>query len=208
MLTKFRVEGGINTGQGPLIKMRCPGCGHTGTFERITPDSNPSRTSMWFGQRRCPDPQCSTHIFYIHDGSKLTTFPPEVIDFKKDNIPVSIAATFEEALTCHANNCFVAAAIMIRKTLEVLAADRGAEGDNLKKRLKDLGTKILIPKELIDGMDELRLLGNDAAHIESNTFANIGAAEIEVSIEFTKELLKAVFQYEALLGKLRGLKKT
>jgi hypothetical protein len=56
-------------------------------------------------------------------------------------------------------------------------------------------------------MQELRLLGNDAAHIESQTFNEIGKNEIEVSIEFTKEILKAVYQYENLLEKIRGLKK-
>jgi hypothetical protein len=97
---------------------------------------------------------------------------------------------------------------MIRKTLEEICEEREAEGKNLFVRLKDLGTKILIPKELIDAMDELRLLGNDATHIEAQTFNEIGKNEIEISIEFTKEILKAVYQYESLLSKLRNLKAT
>ena len=56
-------------------------------------------------------------------------------------------------------------------------------------------------------MQELRLLGNDAAHIEADTFEKIGKDELEISIEFTKEILKAVYQYESLLEKLRSLKK-
>lgn len=96
---------------------------------------------------------------------------------------------------------------MIRKTLEEICSHEGSTGDNLKKRLKELGSKIMIPKELLEGMDELRLLGNDAAHIEANTFEQIGKTEIEISIEFTKEILKATYQYEGLLSKLRSLKK-
>ncbi len=96
---------------------------------------------------------------------------------------------------------------MLRKTLEEICADRGATGKTLYARLQDLGTKIVVPKELIEGMQELRLLGNDAAHIESNTFDEVGKNEVEISIEFTKEILKAVYQYESLLGKLRSLKK-
>ena len=96
---------------------------------------------------------------------------------------------------------------MIRKTLEEICNNKSAIGKNLKDRLIDLGGKIIIPKELIEGMDELRLLGNDAAHIEAKTFEEIGKEEIEISIEFTKEILKAVYQYDDLLGKLRGLKK-
>ena len=56
-------------------------------------------------------------------------------------------------------------------------------------------------------MHELRLLGNDAAHIEANTFEQIGKEELEISIDFTKEILKAVYQYESLLERLRSLKK-
>ncbi len=51
------------------------------------------------------------------------------------------------------------------------------------------------------------MLGNDAAHIESQEYAKIGKEEVEVGIEFTKEVLKAVYQYSALLNKLRAFKK-
>lgn len=65
---------------------------------------------------------------------------------------------------------------------------------------------ITLPKELLEGMNVLRLLGNDAAHIESKTFDTIGKAEVEAAIEFTKEILKAAYQYSKLLEKLSALK--
>jgi hypothetical protein len=37
----------------------------------------------------------------------------------------------EEAVACHAAECFIAAAIMVRKTLEELCRERGATGANL-----------------------------------------------------------------------------
>ncbi len=104
---------------------------------------------------------------------------------------------------------------MVRKTLEELCHDRGATGGNLKERLRAIGTKILIPQELLDGLDDLRLLGNDAAHIESQEFDTVGRDEVEIGIQFAKEVLKAVFQYSKavfqysdLLAKLRSLKRT
>jgi len=96
---------------------------------------------------------------------------------------------------------------MVRKTLEELCRERGAQGKDLKERIRDLGTKIVIPKELLDGLDDLRLLGNDAAHIESRQYDQVGKEEVEIGIEFTKEVLKATYQYSALLNRLRGLKK-
>jgi hypothetical protein len=199
----------LSHGQGPVINLRCPSCGNNGTFDKVpNSDVHDQSQAIWFGQRKCPNPSCSAHVFYIktYEGL-LYSYPQEVISFSKESIPNKVLSAFEEAVYCHSNSCFIASAIMIRKTLEEICIDRESKGDNLKKRLQDLGTKITIPKELIEGMDELRLLGNDAAHIESNTFEQIGKEEIEVSIEFTKEILKGVYQYENLLNKLRGLKK-
>ncbi|MDP2387189.1 MAG: DUF4145 domain-containing protein [Bacteroidota bacterium] len=209
-MKNIKLSGNFSSGQGPVINLRCPICGHNGTFERIgDTDLCDINIAIWFGQRKCPNSNCRGHIFYIQKQDKtLYTYPPEIINFNKDGIPDNVLFAFDEAVKCHSNSCFIASAIMIRKTLEEICVDRGSKGDNLKKRLQDLGAKILIPKELIEGMDELRLLGNDAAHIESHTFEEIGKEEIEISIEFTKEILKGVYQYEGLLSKLRGLKKS
>jgi hypothetical protein len=38
--------------------------------------------------------------------------------------------------------------------------------------------------ELLDGLNDLRLLGNDAAHIESQEYSKVGKEEVEVGIEF------------------------
>ncbi len=162
----------------------------------------------FLGIRRCPNEKCYGHLFFIADavGNVQLTSPTETIPFDKENIPDKVLKAFEESIKCHSNSCFIASAIMIRKTLEEICIDRGATGVNLYKKLQDLGSKILIPQELLEGMNELRLLGNDAAHIEAQTFSEIGKDEIEISLEFAKEILKAVYQYDSLLQKLKRLK--
>jgi hypothetical protein len=136
------------------------------------------------------------------------SYPAERIDFDSTNIPAPITKALEEAITCHATGCYIASAIMVRKTLEELCHERDATAGNLKERLRNLGTRIVIPQELLDGLDDLRLLGNDAAHIESREFDSVGQEEVEIGILFAKEVLKAVFQYSDLLAKLRGLRRT
>ena len=199
----------VSSGGGPVIAIRCPNCGHNGTFKNLGQDIYEQNLDLWFGQRKCPNPKCKGHIFFISDpkSNVQRTYPSDTISFEKTGVPAPILNAFQEAITCHSNQCFTASAIMIRKTLEVICDDRQATGKNLKSRLQDLGGKIMIPKELVEGMDELRLLGNDAAHIEAKTFDQTGKDEIEISIEFTKEILKAVYQYDDLLSKLRKLKK-
>lgn len=201
------------TAQSPnwIVKLRCPTCRQRGTFENLGGHDIAVQPRTLVGYRRCPDPACSALVFFAADTQTREvqiSYPPERIDFDAVNIPTPVISALEEAITCHANNCFIASAIMVRKTLEELCRERGATGGNLKERIKALGTKVVLPTELLDGLDDLRLLGNDAAHIESTEYDKIGQEEVEIGIEFAKEVLKAVYQYSALLTKLRALKKT
>jgi hypothetical protein len=192
---------------GGPVQTICPYCGQRGTFEAISRDRF-IQNQYICGQRLCPDQDCRGHLFVVLDKSHnlLFHYPFRGISLKKENIPASIIKTFDEAVTCHAQNCFVASAIMIRRTLEEICEERGAVGKNLKTRIHDLKTKILLPQELFDAMDELRLLDNDAVLVEANTFAQISSQELDVAVEFTIELLKALYQYSSLLSKMRGLK--
>jgi hypothetical protein len=192
-----------------LVRLRCPVCRQRGTFDPvINYDLRLTNTQTFAGMRRCPDPNCHSLVFFLMDqGKVIESFPAETIDFDATNIPAAVQSAFEEAIKCHAQSCFVASAIMVRKTLEELCRDRNAAGPNLKERIKALGTKVVLPQELLEGLDDLRLLGNDAAHIESQEYTKVGKEEVEVGIEFAKEVLKAVYQYAALLSKLRALKK-
>jgi hypothetical protein len=111
-------------------------------------------------------------------GKVVDSYPAETIDFDATNVPAAIPAALEEAIKCHAQRCFVASAIMVRKTLEELCRDRSATGPNLKERIKALGGKVVLPAELLEGLDDLRLLGNDAAHIESQEYSKVGQEEV------------------------------
>lgn len=193
-----------------VVSLRCPECRQQGTFEPTVPhDLTVASTGEILGIRRCPNPSCRAVVFVIfHKGQVIASYPPERIDFDPSGIPNQIVTTFEEVITCHATQCYIAAAIMVRKTLELICHDRGATGANLKERLQSLRGKVILPAELFDGLDDLRLLGNDAAHVESQVYSQIGREEVEVGIEFTKEILKATFQYNKLLQRLKNLKKS
>lgn len=196
---KFKVQTVVGPGNGN-VALRCPHCGHNGVFKIIGEDLGEGSLQIRFGSRVCPNNGCNGHIFFIQkyqDDSILATYPSETIPYDKSNVPERITNAFEEALICHSNQCFIASAIMIRKTLEEICHHEQVEGKNLFLRIEALGSKIMIPKELLTGMNELRLLGNDAAHIEANTFEQIGKEEIEISIEFTKKILKVLISMKA-----------
>ena len=196
-----KVEEKKNAGK---VVHTCPYCKNQAVFFPIGTDIQISQ-KYCCGQRVCPS--CKGHVFVTFEWSELyRAYPPLRIDFDSTDIPASVVTTFSEALSCHAQNCFVSAAIMVRRTLEEICEDRGATGGNLKARVSSLKGKVVLPDELFEAMDELRLLGNDAAHIEARTYEKIGTEELETAIEFTKEIMKGVYQYKGLLSKLRSLK--
>jgi hypothetical protein len=136
----------------------------------------------------------------------IASYPPEVLDVDTTNLPQQVLGSLEEAVQCHAIGAYRAAAIMVRRTLEDVCAERGASGGTLKDRLKALGTKVVLPPELLEGLDELRLLGNDAAHIEAQTYNDVGKDEVELAIEVVKTLLLGTYQTAHLVDRLRALK--
>lgn len=203
----------------PPINIRCPACQHVGAFggiglndlawvktERQSNGQNRG-VSLWVGIRKCPNIECQSVLFYEQNDTKRTTYPAEVINFDATNLPPPILASLEEAIKCHAAGCYRAAALMVRRVLEEMCQDKQAKGSDLKKRIAALSGTVVLPSELLEAADELRLLGNDAAHIEAKDYDSITTGEVEVALELTKELLKAVYQYTSLVARLRALKK-
>jgi hypothetical protein len=221
-LLDLKTSGEFGESAPSSISIRCPACRHVGSFGnvglndvtstvferqangRVAPVAN--RT---FGIRVCPNTKCHSVLFVAQEAPNgaLLAFPPEVIDFDASNLPPPILASLEEAVKCHASGCYRASALMVRRTLEELCEDKKATGANLKTRVAALSAVALIPADLLTAADELRVLGNDAAHIEAKDYDKIGAEEAELAIMLAKELLKAVYQYNTLVARLTALKK-
>lgn len=206
--------------RSPAVNMRCPHCRKEGVFhafatkdigweihERIG-NQLVLHGHLRIGSRLCPNVDCNAFVFVVLLKDKLIrSYPPEVIDFDSSNLPSQILASLEEAIKAHAAGCYRASALMVRRVLEELCEDKQAKGRNLMERLKALSGTVIVPQELLAATDELRLLGNDAAHIEAKTYDQIGPEECAIAIELTKELLKAVYQYTSLVARLQALKK-
>ena len=200
---------GIISTPSRVVSLRCPACRNIGSFHGLENIHDLRADNRFLGQRVCPNLACRHHVFVVFESNAdvIRSYPPQRLDFDSKAIPQRLVKTFEEALACHSERLYVGAAIMIRRTLEELCEDKAATGANLKARLGAIQSSVVLPQGLFDALDELRLLGNDAAHIEAKTYDSVGEDEVVVGIELTKEILKAVYQMDALLGRLRGLKK-
>ncbi len=207
-----------NAANPAIVNLRCPHCNHQGAFHGFgnandiswskRASSNGAPVHFQAGLRKCPNPSCSGLVHVVtSDGRVIESYPPEVIDFDSTNLPANILSSLEEAVKANAAGCHRASALMVRRVLEELCDDKKATGGDLKQRLAALGTTVVVPKELLDAADELRLLGNDAAHISAKNYDAIGDNENTLAIELAKELLKAVYQYASLVDRLKALKK-
>lgn len=191
------------------VSVRCPYCDQLGSFEPLHNVNDASNGHSISGIRRCPNPSCSSAVFVVlaENNFVIGHYPVSNIAFDFANIPENIAQTFRQALATRSHGLNIASAIMIRRTLEELCHDKGAVGENLKKRLEALRANIIIPPALLAALDDLRLFGNDAAHVEASTFDKIGTEELDAAIDLVKEILKSVYQLDSLLMRLQALKK-
>lgn len=196
--------------------MRCPGCRHQVTLTAPYGEDHGARDPgspevVVFGDRVCPNPDCLAHVsvvWSLNSGQLLDSYPAERLDFDPAGVPQSVVEAFEEAITCHADQCYVASAVMVRKTIEAICRDQNAKGGNLFERIENLATIVTLPKAFLDGLHDLRLLGNDAAHIDAQIYQDVGPQEVEAGIAVAKEFLRSVYQYEAVMDQLAALKRS
>ncbi len=196
----------------------CPKCGRTVQFVPINDCddfyfNDGGCNDYYFGQRLCPDRNCFAHVFFKlqknSGGPIYTEIIPQKFILKNldlSKLPHDIANCINEAVVCYDNSCYVASAIMIRKTIEEICKIQNATGKNLHTRLKDLESKITISKPLYDSMFELKYLGNDAAHVISTNFEHIGEKEIELGLVLLVEILRALYEHQDLLEQFKSLK--
>lgn len=190
------------------VSARCPHCKHNGVLTAIHEVHDAEGGQGFAGVRRCPNPECGGVVFFTLAAGLQRTYPPEAIDFDATSLPPTIVEMISEAATCAANECYRAAAIMVRRTLEEVCADKGATGKQLSDRLKSLASIALLSSDLVEALTELRLLGNDAAHVEAREYIAVGEEEVTVALDACKVVLQAVYQYGDVVARMRALKAT
>jgi hypothetical protein len=205
----------VNEGGLPSLNARCPFCKHLGVLQALRQESQDAGLpraragGVSLGMRRCPNPECRAALFVVYQLDKdgpvaVELLPPEVIDFDTTNLPTAVTECLEEAVKCHANACCRAGAMMVRRTLEEVCHEQGAQGKTLKDRLNTLSKVVALPIDLVTGLDELRLLGNDAAHVEFRDYPIVGEAELHLALDVTKEIIQAVYQRSELIQRLQA----
>lgn len=164
------------------------------------------------GVRSCPNAKCRGAVTIVaeitpHSETLVTYSPRALIDFRSDNIPMMIAESLKEAVAANGAQAYRASTLMVRRALELLCQEKGAKGANLKERIGKLTNFVTLSPSLLEAADELRILGNDAAHVEAHEYDDITKEHSDAAIELAKKILEAVYQHDDLVARLRNLKK-
>jgi hypothetical protein len=110
------------------------------------------------------------------------------IDF---DMPEIVMASFSEAQRNRAAGSWLAAAILVRRTLEAVGRDLHPQHKNLFDCLNAMKTGGVISQEIWEWGTELRLLGNSAAHPGGDVVA---AQDCEDAIHFLTAILRTLYE--------------
>ncbi|MCL4539393.1 MAG: DUF4145 domain-containing protein, partial [Bacteroidetes bacterium] len=119
-------------------------------------------------------------------------------------LPDEVRRCYESGLSCFETGNYEPCVIMSRKCLEAVTMLLGQINGSLQKRLARLRDQGAIEPKLYSWADELRLIGNDAAH---DFKIRISKDDARDTLEFLEALLLYVFVLERKFQSFRERRK-
>lgn len=196
--------------------IQCPRCVVTYTVESLSnfvrnySDDPVDRINYSF----CKCPGCESPILtseYLewNGATGVEWAKPKVLypnsDFRINSvIPENIKSALEECIKCYKANSFTATVIMCRRTIEGFALEKDVKEKTLMKsigKLKELG---IINEQLEDWAQELRLVGNEAAHNIEIEFTPLDAQD---ALDFTIAILDFTYSFKDKFDRFKERKR-
>ncbi len=115
------------------------------------------------------------------------------------SVPASIKQVYENAARIKLSNPDAFAA-QIRRALEALCKDRGAEGENLHDMIKDLVNLEKLPATLAAAAGLLKDMGNKGAHADNET---IRLNQVDALDKFFRAIVEYVYVAPSMVEALR-----
>lgn len=125
---------------------------------------------------------------------------PRAMEALSPDIPVVIRRPHDSAVSCFETANYEPCAIMCRKTLEAVCQVLGEKAGPLNARLRRLRDAGKVEERLCIWADELRIVGNEAAHGLS---LNISKEDARDCLEFVDAILIYVFTLDKKFQEFR-----
>lgn len=119
-------------------------------------------------------------------------------------IPEKLRGSLKESIKCFKAQLFTATTIMCRRTLEGFCSLKGVNEKNLAKSIEKLRANGVINDQLFEWANELRLLGNEAAHNIDVEFSAVDSRDV---LEFTIAILDFTYSFKDKFDKFKERRK-
>lgn len=142
----------------------------------------------------------SEYIFDIEEyvPAEITTEYP-TIAVSKDGVPKEIYSAFESAVKTKGIDYSICL-LSLRRVLEMICKDKGAEGRDLEKKIDDLIEKKIFPPMIEDACWIIRQMGNDAAHADK---IRVYTYEIEQVIGYVATIIDYLYSLPHRVEKMK-----
>lgn len=125
-------------------------------------------------------------------------YPENSVDYY--GIPDNIKAAFESALkvkNIDTNSCLLS----LRRVLEIICKDQGAEKNNLESMIKELLEKGKLPPQMEDACWIIRQLGNKVAHSDN---VIIYSYKVDQTINFLETIMGYLYTLPKQMKELKS----
>lgn len=164
-------------------------------------DFDPWETHKWY-LLSCP--VCAGVTLYHEYGDygmpqfDEILYPNIKYDFQ--GLPMEVKAAFESALKVK-NIDKAVCLLALRRTLEAICKDKGAEGEDLYTMVQDMIKKNILPKTFDDACWIIRKLGNNAAHADKSNFYD---SQVERTIEFMQYIIEYLYTLPVKMNRMKN----
>ena len=118
-------------------------------------------------------------------------YPTALVPYAEYELPEVILASYSEATKCLNARADLATAVMCRRTIESILADKGqSKVTNLASAIKKLSNDKIIPESMTHLADLIRVVGNIGAHASSTKVDRKQAKEI---YDLTRHLIEMLY---------------
>jgi Domain of unknown function (DUF4145) len=118
--------------------------------------------------------------------------------------PAQVRHDFAEAQLCKSVGAFTASALLSRRVIEGIAADKGAKGSNLMRKIEALKASGDVDGKLADWANALRIVGNNAAH---DTQGRATPEDASDALIFAEALADYVYTFRARFDEFQARQK-
>jgi hypothetical protein len=110
------------------------------------------------------------------------------------SIPQEVSNDYDEAIRCFNSKAYKATVVMCRRSLEITADLKQANGSNLAQKLEDLKKNGLLDDATYSTASGIRLFGNYGAHPKDDLLKTVREFEAELVIKITGRVLSEIWQ--------------